>query len=138
MTSRETMRALIDQAYAARARGDVGELVAAFHEDAVFELAGSKKALDITGVVEGHPSLQQAMTDFVRNFEFTKRDILSFVADGDRAAVHSRLTVRYTQNGTTFTSDVLDLFTFRDGKIAKLVEFADTALIKEVVASAAN
>lgn len=136
MLDREAMWAVIDKAYAARAKGDVAGLVATFHDDAVFELAGNKKALDITGVVAGHSNLRQAMTDFVKNFEFTNRDILSFVAEGDRAAVHSRLTVRFTPNGTTFTSDILDLFAFRDGKIAKLVEFADTALIKEVIAAA--
>jgi ketosteroid isomerase-like protein len=136
MTSRETMRALIEQAYAARDGGDAAGVVAAFRDDGVFELAGNKSALALAGSVEGHPNLQQAMTGFVSTFEFSGRKILSFVADGERAAVHSRLTVKYKPTSSSFTTDVLDLFTFKDGKISELIEFADTALIKDWIAAA--
>jgi ketosteroid isomerase-like protein len=135
MTNREAMRALIEKAYAARAEGNVKALVAAFHSNGVFELAGNRDALTIAGAVEGHAGLEQAMTNYIAAFEFRKREILSFVAEGDRAAVHSRLTVRFVPKDKTFTTDVLDLFTFKDGKIGELVEFADTALIKEIAAT---
>lgn len=44
--------------------------------------------------------------------------------------MHSRLTV--THKDGTFDTDILDLFTFKDGKISELTEFADTAKIKHV------
>ena len=135
MTNKEAMRAKIEQAFAARAQGNLQEVVAAFHGDGVFELVGNKDTLHIAGAVEGHPNLEQAMAGFIDNFKFLERDILSFVADGDRAAVHSRLTIRFAPKDKTFTTEVLDLFTFRDGKIAELVEFADTALIKQIAFS---
>ena len=50
--------------------------------------------------------------------------------------MHSRLTVRFVPKDLTFTTDVTDLFRFKDGKIIELVEFADTALIKHVTAEA--
>ena len=52
------------------------------------------------------------------------------MVEGDRAAVHSRLVVRHKPTGATHTTDVIDLFTFQDGKIIELVEAADNALIK--------
>ena len=58
------------------------------------------------------------------------------IFDGDRAAVHSRINVRHTAGPEVYTTDILDLFTFRDGKIVELVEFADTALINRMTASA--
>ena len=48
-------------------------------------------------------------------------------------AVHSRLEVLFVPKNKSFTSDVLDIFRFEDGKIIKLVEFTDRALIKNVV-----
>lgn len=127
---RETMRALVEKAYAARDSADVPGTVAAFQKDGVFHLAGESKVFMLAGAIEGHPSLEQAMTQFSKDFAFSGRKIISFVAEGDRAAVHSRLKVTH-KNGT-FDTDILDLFTFKDGKVSELIEFADTAMIKHV------
>jgi ketosteroid isomerase-like protein len=75
------------------------------------------------------------MREFVDAFSFRNRDIKSFVLDGERAAVHSVVEVTFVPTNRVFTSDVLDLFKFSDGKIAELLEFADTALIKDVISS---
>ena len=48
--------------------------------------------------------------------------------------MHSRLTVQY--NDKIRTTDCLDLFEFREGKIIELTEFADTALIKDLMSGA--
>jgi ketosteroid isomerase-like protein len=128
--NRESMRAFVEKAYAERDSGNVAGIVTAFRDDGVFHLAGDSKAFVLAGAIEGHPSLEQAMTQFTKDFTFSGRKILSFVADGDRAAVHSRLTVKH-KNGT-FETDILDLFAFKDGKIDELIEFADTAKIKQV------
>jgi ketosteroid isomerase-like protein len=135
MADREAMRRVIEEAYAARGTGNIKGLMAAFHTDAVFELAGDRKALEIAGAIHGHPNIEQAMTGFIGAFAFLKRDILSMIADGDRAAVHSRLTIRFVPKDKTFTTDVMDLFKFKDGKIVELVEFADTALVKDIMSA---
>ena len=127
---RNSMRALVEKAYAERDGGNVKGVVNAFHGDGVFHLIGDSKAFALAGAIEGHSNLEQAMTQFTRDFTFSGRKILSFVADGDSAAVHSRLKVTH-KNGT-FDTDILDLFTFKDGKISELIEFADTAKIKQV------
>lgn len=134
MTDREMMRKLVEQAYTERASGNIDGVMAAFHADAVFELAGNKKILALAGAVRSHPNVREAMAGFIGAFEFIKRDIIAFIADGDRAAVHSRLTVRFVPKDMTFTTELTDLFKFQDGKIAELVEFADTALLKEITA----
>jgi ketosteroid isomerase-like protein len=79
--------------------------------------------------------VQTALAGFIENFEFMKRDIVAALVEGDRAAVHSRLKVRFVPKDVVFTSDVLDTFRFEDGKIIELVEFVDTALIKSVVST---
>ena len=132
MADRETVRKLIEQAYAARDKGDVDGVMTAFHADAVFCLAGERRTLELAGAVAGHSSVREAMCGFIAAFEFIKRDILSMIIDGDRAAVHSRLKIRATAKDVTFTTELVDLFKIEDGKVMMLTEFADTALIKEV------
>jgi ketosteroid isomerase-like protein len=132
---RGAMEELIYQAYAARQKGDIDGLMEAFHPDAVFGLAGDKTALEVVGAVEGHPKVRASMAGFIAAFEFIDRHIISFVIDGERAAVHSRVEVRFIPKNTIFTTEVLDAFKFTDGKIIELVEFADTALIENVMSA---
>jgi ketosteroid isomerase-like protein len=135
MTDRDTVRKLIEEAYAARTRGDIDGVMTAFHADGVFCLAGDPKALALAGTVEGHSNVREAMSGFIASFEFIERDILSMIIEGDRAAVHSRLKMRAAATDRTFTTELVDLFKVEDGKVAMLMEFADTALIKEVSAA---
>lgn len=131
MGSRETLLEVILQAYAARGKGDLEGLLAAFHPEGVFTLVGDANSLHIAGSVQGRRNLRETFDRFIAAFKFVDRQILSEVVEADRAAVHSRLTVRY--NDTTRTTECLDLFKFLDGKIVELTEFADTALIKDLV-----
>ena len=133
MASREAMIETIHRAYDARGKGDIEGIMAAFHPNAVFELKGEKDILEIAGTVQGHSNLRAAMTGFIETFEFVKRDVVEAIIEGDRAAVRSRVTIRFTPKDIVVTTDMLDTFRFEDGKIAELVEFADTALIKSLM-----
>ena len=134
MADRETIRKLIEQAYAARDTGDIDGLMSAFRTDGVFHLAGEQKTLTLAGATEGHLSIREAMIAFIAAFEFIKRDIVSMIIEGDRAAVQSRLKIRAVAKNMTFTTELVDIFKIEDEKILTLIEFADTALIKEVTA----
>lgn len=134
MGQREDMLALIRTAYAARGDGDVEGLVTTFHPEGAFILKGDRSALELTGSMQGHPTLRSAFGQFIANFGFEKREILAELIDGDRVAVHSRVVVRYHPTGKAFSTEMLDLFRFQDGKIVELIEFADTAQIKAMIA----
>jgi ketosteroid isomerase-like protein len=135
MADREAVRQIIEGAYAARGKGDVAGVMAHFHTDASFELVGDTKLLSVAGASRGHTNLVQTMTQLSEAFEFLKRDYISFLVDGDRAAVHSRVTIHFVPKDHTFTTEILDLFKIRDGKVIELVEFADTALIKHLTSA---
>ncbi|MGY3694697.1 ketosteroid isomerase-like protein [Bradyrhizobium sp. USDA 3240] len=132
MTDRDAIHRLVTQAYAARDKGNIDSLMEAFGPNASFELVGDKKALHLTGTVEGHTNVRQALSGFIAAFEFIDRKITIFLVDGDRAAVHSTITVRFIPGDLTVTTKVVDLFRFENGKIAELVEFGDTALLKQI------
>jgi ketosteroid isomerase-like protein len=138
MENRETMLELIKRAYSARGRGDLEGLMAVFHPEAAFRLVGDQKALEVAGSVQGHGSLREALGGFIATFQFVERQILSEVVEGNRAAVHSRLVVRHTPTNTTRTTECLDLLRYQEGKIIELIEFADTALIRDMMSSASE
>ncbi|MEH2480735.1 hypothetical protein V1282_004092 [Nitrobacteraceae bacterium AZCC 2146] len=50
MTDRKAIEALIEESYNARKKGNVEDLMSAFHPEAVFELVGSKATLAVAGV----------------------------------------------------------------------------------------
>ncbi|AJA60600.1 nuclear transport factor 2 family protein [Bradyrhizobium japonicum] len=133
MGHREEMLDVIKRAYAARGDGDAADLVAAFHPEGQFNLVGDKSALHLTGNVQGHEPLRGAFGQFIDHFDFEKREILSELVEGNCAAIRSRLVIRYRPSGKVFSTEVLDLFKFQDGKIIELIEFADTAQIKAIV-----
>jgi ketosteroid isomerase-like protein len=85
---------------------------------------------------EGHSNVREGFSWLIEAFKFDNRKIISLIVDGDRAAVHSRVEITFTPASKTFTTDLLDLFRFADGKIIELLEFTDTALIKDVVSAA--
>ncbi|MCA1429362.1 MULTISPECIES: nuclear transport factor 2 family protein [unclassified Bradyrhizobium] len=134
MAQREDMLATIRHAYAARGDDDVEGLVTTFHPEGAFTLKGDKSTLELAGSVQGHPALRGAFGQLIEDFGFENRKILAELVDGDRVAVHSRVDVRYHPTGKTFSTELLDLFRFQDGKIVELIEFADTAQVKAVIA----
>jgi ketosteroid isomerase-like protein len=132
MTSREAMLDTIQRVYEARAKGDIEALMKEFHADADFEFIGDTKTTEIAGLRKGHADVRATLGGFIKTFEFPKRDIVDTVVEGDRAVIHSRITVRFMRTGKVFETDLLDIFRFQDGKIVRLVEFADTALVNRV------
>jgi ketosteroid isomerase-like protein len=136
MTDRKTIEAVISGCYAARQKGDIETVMAAFHTDGVFELAGSKEMVAVVGAARGNQEIRTTMTGLIAAFDFIERDIICMMIDGERAAVHSRVKIRYVPGDRTFTTDLLDTFHFKDGKIVEFVEFADTALVKDLMSTA--
>jgi ketosteroid isomerase-like protein len=133
MGRREDIEGLIDHAYETRKSGNVDAIVALFHPDGQFMLAGAQATTVVAGAARGHDDLRAALTKLVAGFEFVQRDIVTTMIDGDRAAVHSRVKLRFIQNNKVVTTDLVDLFTFADGKISELVEFADTAFVNDLM-----
>jgi ketosteroid isomerase-like protein len=130
---RAAIEALIERAYEARKSEDVEGIISVFHPDGKFELAGSKDITAVAGVAKGHQELRITLTKLIANFEFVERDIISTLIDGDRAAVHSRVKLRFVPKDRTVTTELIDLWKFENGKIVELVEFADTAFINDLI-----
>lgn len=119
MDTRASIDALLDQAYAARQRQDAEAAAACFTEDGCFRANGGPPTADR---VEQRAALKGMFDAFeVIGFEQHCR-----VIDPPRAVVHWRGTFR-AKSGQVGQTDILDLFEIRDGRIAALTTFFDTA-----------
>ena len=133
VTDRETVKTLIERAYESRRMGDIEAIMAFFHPESTFTLAGSNQHSAAAGRAQGHGALRTTLAGLIETFEFIERDIISLVIDGEKAAVHCRVKLRFIPKDRTVTTDLLDLWTFRDGKVVELIEFIDTALVNELM-----
>jgi ketosteroid isomerase-like protein len=84
-------------------------------------------------VAKGHGELRVALAKLIANFEFVQRDLVSILIDRDRAAVHSRVKLRFVPKDRTVATELVDLWKFDNGKIVELVEFVDTAFVNDLM-----
>jgi ketosteroid isomerase-like protein len=135
MMEKDEIKRLIRAAYGARVRGDLEGTLAEFSDDAVFEM--NARGLEAPGMgapIEGKAAIRQAMGELIRNFKFSDWKEIALIVEGDKAALHWRANVTSTANGRSAVFDVMDLITFRDGKIADLRQNTDTAALRRLLA----
>jgi ketosteroid isomerase-like protein len=127
----------IERVYAARKAGDLDAVAAAFAPEAVFRLMGSPELVPAAVTARGATGVRAALKGLIDAFEFLEFEPIDLVVEGDRAVLHWRLKVRYIPSGVVRDTEVCDVLRFKDGKIASLTQFADTAMIIDMVAAKA-
>jgi ketosteroid isomerase-like protein len=119
METRTTIEAILDKAYAARRSQNVDAAVECFTVDGCIRANGGPRT--------ANRSEQQAtMKGLFEAFELLGMTVHCRIIDPPRAVVHWRGTFR-APNGQAGETDILDLIEVRDGKIASLTTFFDTA-----------
>lgn len=120
MDTRATIEAILDKAYAARRGNDAEGAVACFCEDGCFMANGMPAG------TKNRAEQILAMKGMFEAFEVVGFQQHCRVIDPPRAVVHWRGKFR-AKNGKVGDTDVLDLIEVRDGRIASLTTFFDTA-----------
>jgi ketosteroid isomerase-like protein len=132
MTKQE-IETLLRAAYDARRRGDVAGILELFTDDVEFAMAGAREASPVALRCTDGQAFRAALTGLVQTFEWLDQAILAMVIEGDRAAVHWRGKIRSAATGEVAETELVDLVTVRDGKIASFLEFCDTALAAKLM-----
>ena len=134
----EATRKLVEQFLDARSAADVGRIAAVLANDAVWRLPVSATF----GPFEGRDAVATALSGGVTGSLFDtstiRRDVHKVIVDGDTAVVQQRQSAT-TLEGREYVNEYCWVYTCRDGKIARLEEYADTlhaARIFGTVASA--
>ncbi|MCC6435208.1 MAG: nuclear transport factor 2 family protein [Acidimicrobiales bacterium] len=132
--STETTRALIDDYYAALAKGDRARLLELLAPDAVWIPPASAPI----GTTEGAEAIAEALgaTIVKQMFDLKKPfklEIRRIVVDGDVAVVQQRLTATAKATGLDYDNQYCWVYEVRDGRIAHIEEYADTLVAARIM-----
>lgn len=133
---RAQIAAVVDKVYAARKAGDVEALVGLFRPDGVFRVAGAPETFPVAASARGEAEIRQRVRGFVQTFQFLEIEPLDLIVEGDKAARRWRAKIRHVPSGEVREMEAGDILTFKDGRIASLTQFVDTAMIADVVKGA--
>jgi len=121
----EETRALIARYLEARGANDAAALDSMLTDDAEWHLPVSAGA----GPFVGREKVLEALTGGVSGKLFDlstmKREPWKVIVDGDTAAVQQKLSAT-TVKGAEYINEYCWVYTCRDGKVARMVEYADT------------
>jgi ketosteroid isomerase-like protein len=130
MLGREDALTVVRNAYAARASGDKEALADYWAKGAHFEIAGDRALLQAVPVTAAHP--MEAISSLIDRFHFSDVEMVDAIVEGRKIAVRWALTVTVAGRAPVPTQlfDLIELDD--DGKIRSLVQFADTALVRQL------
>jgi uncharacterized protein len=114
--------------YRAMGQPALDPVLALMTEDVEFVVPGPP-GLGAAGTWSGPAGVAECLRRLRAAHQNESVDFLEFVADGEHVVVRLHVRARVLETGRTFESDIVHFFTFRDGKIARLLDFFDTAAL---------
>ena len=134
MADRDKIEKLIKDAYAARVAKDVDGAMKFFAPDATFQFGGSGAASPTAVRVQGTADLRATFNALIATFDILELTLLTSVIEGENAAMHWRVRVKYNPTGEVHDTELFDLWTIKGGCATSFVQFADTALLAKLMA----
>ena len=128
---------VVQDAYAAFARGDMNALLACMTEDIRWQPAiGTAPHVPFSGERQGKASVAEFFRLVAETEDFEEFAPQRFIAQDDAVVAlgHYRAVTRAT--GKRFESDFVMVFTLKDGRICGFKEFTDSAAVNEAFAPA--
>jgi ketosteroid isomerase-like protein len=132
MANRKTVEKLVDDVYAARARGDYEAMANLCGPNATLRIVGDGKLCPIATTTKGRASLRKAFEQLAQ-FAFTQQKKRSIAVSGNTATVHWRAKVTYKPTGKSALTEFCDLWTVENGKILSVLQFVDTAVVNSLM-----
>jgi ketosteroid isomerase-like protein len=116
--------------YAAFGRGDIPAILAQLAVDVVWEFEGPS-SISFTGIRHGVPDASGFFTGIDREHTEPHLEIQSVIGSGDEVAAFGRYSATMKNTGKRVTSPLAHYWKFRDGKVARYVNYIDTAAFVE-------
>jgi ketosteroid isomerase-like protein len=120
---------LIQTIYEAFGRGDVQLIASKVRQDARWDFNVTKSDVPWHVPVTGPSEVPRFLAAFVENVTLEAFEPRQFIAAGDEVVVHVRIAYTVKRTGERVDQDQLHWWTVRDGKIARLRHFEDTAQV---------
>lgn len=120
---------VVQDAYAAFARGDVESIIALVTDDIDWKpVHGAAPDVPMAGHRSGKAAVREFFKLVAENMHFSVFQPREFVAQGDKVVTLGHYTGK-SPAGKSFDSDFVMVFTLRDGKVTAFQEFSDSAAI---------
>ena len=136
MTQEMQNTKVVQDAYAAFARGDVQALLGAFADDIVWSpVYGTAAHVPTSGERRGKSAVGEFFKQVAANVKFSRFEPKEFVATGDKVVALGHYTAT-TPIGKGFDSDFVMVFAFSNGKVVRFQEFSNSAAINAAYTAA--
>ena len=119
---------LIRRLYSAMGKPTLDETLSLLTEDVEFIVPGTS-GLGAAGTWRGAEGVRECMRRLRAGQQTESLEFLEFVSEGDHVVVRLHVKGRVTATGKVFESDIIHFFTLRGGKVARLIDFFDTAAL---------
>lgn len=126
--SEKTNLAIMKDAYAAFARGDIAAVMSVEDPDTELEIAGPK-AIPWAGTFRGHDGARKYFAAIEAHADFEAFEPHTFLAQGDTVVVLGFEKVRAKRTGRSYENHWVHAFTLANGKIIRFREYCDTATV---------
>lgn len=117
---------VIRATYSAFSHADVPAVLNGLTDDVEWFTPGPTQ-IPYAGMFRGKDGVAEFFRIVSENEDVQVFEPEHFFADGDTIIVQGRYASRVKNTGRTAQTDWVHVFTFRDGKVAKYVEYYDTA-----------
>ncbi|HZW21009.1 nuclear transport factor 2 family protein [Noviherbaspirillum sp.] len=125
MNEQENTR-LVMQAYDKFKQGDIPGLMNLMSDDIEWILDRSEN-VPFSGARHGKAEVGQFFSELDQSQQPLQFEPQEFIAQGDKVVALGHYSWKVKQTDQVFESDWAEVFTVRDGKIARFREYADTA-----------
>jgi ketosteroid isomerase-like protein len=119
---------VIDALYAALRAGDTDGVVALLSDDVVMVVPGPD-GVGASGEWRGHDGARECFRRLGEGHVTERLEFLERVAEGPYVVSRLHVVAVARATGRRFESDIVHLFTVRDGKVTRLLDFFDTAAL---------
>jgi ketosteroid isomerase-like protein len=126
---------LIQTIYEAFGRGDAPFIASQVRPDARWDFNVTRSDVPWHVPVSGPAEVPKFLAAFVGNVELESFEPRQFIASGDAVLVHVRIAYTVKRSRKRVDQEQLHWWTVRDGKVARLRHFEDTAQVLAAWAS---
>jgi ketosteroid isomerase-like protein len=117
--------------YANFETGNIPAILATFDEGIKWIHHGPREQIPFAGEWNGVEGAGQMLQTFAETVEPVFMNVIDIVASGDKVVVQINESYRVKATGKAYVTEVVHIWTIRDGKVIRFDELYDSAAIAE-------
>ncbi|MGO4621236.1 nuclear transport factor 2 family protein [Ensifer sp. 2YAB10] len=133
MTERSILETRVRALYSARDVNDLDTMMAQLDPEFSFRIVGNGRLGTMALAVNTPETVRSSFEALVQNWDLSEMEMVGAYVDGDTIVVHRAGVVCFVPSQTLERTEIIDKFTFRNGRIVDLTEFVDTLFVAETI-----